>query len=150
MYCLWYQLPPFILCPFIPLFVSFFLCPLLPSSPSIPVSPARVFICPAHGKVPNKVERIRGEKAALLPARVSLSFSVSLCFPLFLTVDIFQLMHSWSCRLSRKTAIVTTGILKNTETDVGASYEQNHTNYWLLLPPSYPEDYSLLWFVPAV
>lgn len=72
----------------------------LSPSPSIPLSlypclPCQgVYICPAHGRVPNKVERIRGEKTAPLPARVSLSFSISLSFSLFLTVDIFQLMYS--------------------------------------------------------
>lgn len=50
-----------------------------------------VYICPPHGWVPNKVEKIRGEKTALLPARVPLSLSCSH----ILTVDIFQLIYSW-------------------------------------------------------
>lgn len=45
------------------------------------------------------MERIRGEKTALLPAKVSQSFSLSLslslCCCLFLTVDMFQLMYCW-------------------------------------------------------
>lgn len=40
-----------------------------------------VYICPAHSPVPNKVERIRGEKTALLPAMVSPSISITLFLP---------------------------------------------------------------------
>jgi len=75
-----------------------FICPPPSLSPSL--SPCQgVYICRAHGRVPNKVERIRGEKTALLPARVSLSLSLPLSFSLslfslFLTVDIFHLMYS--------------------------------------------------------
>lgn len=87
--------------------------PLLPPpllNNSFPASPRLscqgVYICPAHGRVPNKVERIRGEKTALLPARVSLplslspslSLSLSCSVSLFLTVDKFQIMHFWLLR----------------------------------------------------
>lgn len=57
--------------------------PFLP--PSAFSSCQSVYICPAHGRAPNKVERIRGEKTALLPAKVSQSFSLSLSFSLLLS-----------------------------------------------------------------
>lgn len=71
------------------------------SSPSpslsrcLPPSCQGVYMCPADGRVPNKVERIRGEKTVLLPAMFSLFSSISLSRSLALTVDIFQLMYSW-------------------------------------------------------
>lgn len=67
--------------------------PSLP--PCLPPSCQGVYMCPADGTVPNKVERIRGEKTVLLPAMFSLFSSFSLSRSLALTVDIFQLMYSW-------------------------------------------------------
>lgn len=64
-------------------------------SPCLPPSCQGVYMCPADGRVPNKVERIRGEKTVLLPAMFSLFSSISLSRSLALTVDIFQLMYSW-------------------------------------------------------
>lgn len=63
-------------------------------SPCLPPSCQGVYMCPADGRVPNKVERIRGEKTVLLPAMFSLFSSISLPRSLALTVDIFQLMYS--------------------------------------------------------
>lgn len=64
-------------------------------SPCLPLSCQGVYMCSADGRVPNKVERIRGEKTVLLPAMFSLFSSISLSHSLALTVDIFQLMYSW-------------------------------------------------------
>lgn len=64
-------------------------------SPCLPRSCQGVYMCSADGRVPNKVERIRGEKTVLLPAMFSLFSSISLSHSLTLTVDIFQLMYSW-------------------------------------------------------
>lgn len=62
---------------------------LLRPTPSNPVSLCQgVYICLAHGRVPNKVERIRGEKTALLPARVSLSTSLSLSLALSFSLSL--------------------------------------------------------------
>lgn len=77
----------------------------LPPSPYPLLSCQGVYISPSHSRVPNKVERIRGEKTVLLPAMVSLSFSISSSFSFALTVDIFQLMYSWPLAVSTKMAI---------------------------------------------
>lgn len=74
--------------------ICLFSYPFPSLSPCLPPSCQGVYMCPADGRVPNKVERIRGEKTVLLPAMFSLFSSISLSHSLALTVDIFQLMYS--------------------------------------------------------
>lgn len=74
--------------------ICLFSSPSLSLSPCLPPSCQGVYMYPADGRVPNKVERIRGEKTVLLPAMFSLFSSISLSHSLALTVDIFQLMYS--------------------------------------------------------
>lgn len=68
-----------------------FIYTLLTASPPLLLYPCLscqgVYIRPARGRVPNKVEKIRGEKTALLPARVSLSLCLLLSFSLFLSLS---------------------------------------------------------------